>query len=84
MIYDDGVEHEDMRVIECPRCENEEFSQDAGYCKICGLGAYNYCEGEAQYDLSGYQRIQFTTRILVMLDTVKLVDSPPSFLKKDF
>jgi hypothetical protein len=56
MIYDDGVElNEDMRVIECPRCENEEFSQDAGYCKICGLRAYNYCEGEPEYDLSGYQ-----------------------------
>ena len=56
MIYDDGVElNEDMRVIECPRCENEEFSQDAVYCKICGLRAYNYCEGEPEYDLSGYQ-----------------------------
>ncbi|HHX23710.1 MAG TPA: hypothetical protein GX723_06835 [Thermoanaerobacterales bacterium] len=56
MIYDDGVEmNEDMRVSTCPRCENEEFSEEAEYCRICGLRAYNYCEGEPEYDWNGYQ-----------------------------
>lgn len=54
MIYDDGVKmDEDMRVVECPRCGNEVFSDRAKYCKICGLQVYNYCEGETEYDYNG-------------------------------
>jgi hypothetical protein len=46
MIYDDGVElAEDMSVVECPRCENEEFGQDAEFCRICGLTTQNKCDG---------------------------------------
>jgi len=32
------------RVKECPRCHNTEFSEDAEYCKKCGLILVNYCE----------------------------------------
>ena len=54
LTYDDGVQmNENMRVMECPRCENEEFSDDAEFCKICGLEVYNYCAGEKNYDDDG-------------------------------
>ena len=44
MIYNDGPEQNDnRRAIKCPKCGNEEFSDDAEYCKICGLQVYNYC-----------------------------------------
>lgn len=45
MLYNDGAKmNEDLKVIEaCPRCENEELSGEAGFCKICGLSLYNYC-----------------------------------------
>ena len=37
MRYTDGFElDENYRVKICPRCENEEFSDDAIYCRICG------------------------------------------------
>lgn len=56
MIYDDGTKmDENMRAIECPRCGNEEYSQGAKFCRICGLQAYNYCEGEPEYDYNGNQ-----------------------------
>lgn len=56
MIYDDGVQvDENMRVVECPRCENEVFSTNAGHCKICGISLYNVCEGEPEFDSNGYQ-----------------------------
>ena len=25
-----------LRVIECPKCKNEEFGKDADFCRICG------------------------------------------------
>ena len=46
MIYDDGVEmNGDMTITICPRCENEQFSDDADFCRICGLSTRNTCEG---------------------------------------
>lgn len=51
MIYDDGVKTDDeLRVEVCPRCENEDMSTNAEYCKICGLRLYNYCKGEVISD----------------------------------
>jgi hypothetical protein len=50
----DGVEmNKDMKVIECPRCGNKDFSDTAKFCKICGMQVYNYCEGEPRYDCHG-------------------------------
>ncbi|MCR4437317.1 MAG: hypothetical protein QHH10_14380 [Peptococcaceae bacterium] len=47
MIYKDGYPmDENLRVTRCPLCENEEFSKKAEYCRICGTGLYNRCEGE--------------------------------------
>ena len=45
--------NDDMRVAKCPKCENEEFSEEANHCRICGLKAYNLCEGEPEYDFNG-------------------------------
>lgn len=59
MIYDDGVQVDgNMRVVGCPRCENEVFNTNAGHCKICGLSLYNSCEGEPEFD---YNRNQIDT-----------------------
>lgn len=47
MFYNDGFEFdENMRVVKCPQCENEEFSDDATYCRIYGAQLYNCCDGE--------------------------------------
>jgi hypothetical protein len=35
-----------LRVIQCPKCNNTEFSENAEYCRICGALIYNKCEGE--------------------------------------
>jgi hypothetical protein len=46
MIYKDGYHMDDnLKVTECPVCANEEFSNDAEYCRICGTRLYNYCQG---------------------------------------
>ena len=34
---------ENARLLECPRCQNEEFSVGAKFCRICGLPLYNRC-----------------------------------------
>jgi ribosomal protein L37E len=31
------------RFLVCPRCGNKNFSDDANYCKMCGLYLYNSC-----------------------------------------
>ena len=54
MRYNDGCPmDEELRVTECPKCGNEEFSKDADYCRICGTPLYNLCEGEDIYDYNG-------------------------------
>lgn len=56
MIYNDGVATDSsMRVIQCPRCENEAFSAQAGFCKICGLTLFNQCDGAPVLDNFGNQ-----------------------------
>lgn len=39
-----------MRVIECPKCQNEVFSHNALYCKLCGTKLFNKCAGTPEYD----------------------------------
>jgi Zn-dependent peptidase ImmA (M78 family) len=39
----DYVQTENGRYTECPRCGNNDFSNDANFCKICGLYLYNIC-----------------------------------------
>ena len=51
MIYRDGFEvNKNKRFVKCPRCGNEEYSEEAMFCKICGLQVYNECEGLSEYD----------------------------------
>jgi ribosomal protein S27E len=46
MKYNDGVEmNENMRVVICPKCHNEDFGEPAFYCRICGQALYNECNG---------------------------------------
>ena len=54
MIYRDGYETDsNLRFVRCPRCGNEEYSEDALYCRICGFSAYNECEGSTECDNFG-------------------------------
>lgn len=54
MIYNDGFPMDaDLKVTQCPKCGNEQFSNDAEFCRICGVSLYNLCEGEAIYDYNG-------------------------------
>ena len=58
MIYNDGYETDNnLRFLRCPRCGNEEYSQGAQYCRICGFTAYNECEGGYEQDEYGNQGI---------------------------
>jgi Zn-dependent peptidase ImmA (M78 family)/RNA polymerase subunit RPABC4/transcription elongation factor Spt4 len=45
--YNDGVpfDEETMRIEQCPRCHNRVFSNNAQFCRICGLNLYNMCDG---------------------------------------
>jgi len=46
MIYNDGyITDSNLRFMSCPRCGNEEYSEEAVFCRICGFSAYNDCEG---------------------------------------
>ncbi|HHV13961.1 MAG TPA: hypothetical protein GXX75_27215 [Clostridiales bacterium] len=54
MIYDDGFAMDvNLRVTQCPKCGNEQFSNEAEFCRICGVSLYNLCEGEDIYDYNG-------------------------------
>ena len=47
MFYNDGVEIDRKgRVLICPNCKNEEFSDKADFCRVCGTSLYNKCAGE--------------------------------------
>lgn len=45
--YNDGVPYDEqtLRIMQCPRCHNREFSGSAQYCRICGTSLYNFCDG---------------------------------------
>lgn len=45
MIYESDIEYDPdtFKVKECPRCHNEIFSENADYCRICGLELINVC-----------------------------------------
>lgn len=60
MIYDDGIAmDENGRAKVCPVCGNEQFSEDADFCRICGFAVYNLCEGVKIYDDFGnYEAIE--------------------------
>lgn len=52
MFYKDGFDLDSReRVILCPNCSNEEFSDKACHCRICGIELYNFCEGYYDNDL---------------------------------
>jgi hypothetical protein len=44
---------ENLRVTQCPKWGNEQFSEDAEFCRICGVSLYNYCEGDDIFDYNG-------------------------------
>lgn len=50
--YEIGVpyDQETLKVLRCPVCGNDDFSQDADICKVCGLPLYNRCGDWAGYD----------------------------------
>jgi Zn-dependent peptidase ImmA (M78 family) len=51
-IFYSGIEmDENKRIIKCPRCDNEVFSCNARFCKICGFTLYNICEGKPIFDI---------------------------------
>lgn len=57
MIYNDGPEmDEKLRIVKCPRCENEAFENDDKFCPVCGLSLYNYCFGDEQHINKGNAR----------------------------
>ena len=57
MIYKDGYPMDsNLRVTACPLCGNEEFSDDAEFCRICGTVLYNNCEGQRIYDDFGKEQ----------------------------
>ncbi len=60
--YNDGVEYdeESFRVKKCPVCDNDEFSEQAEYCRICGTSLYNKCEGVEQDN--GYDGIYISNQ----------------------
>lgn len=45
--YNDGVPYDEdtLRIEQCPRCHNQQFSPNALYCRICGMDLYNRCDG---------------------------------------
>ena len=45
--YNDGAPYDErtLRIGQCPRCHNKEFSENAQYCRICGTSLYNFCDG---------------------------------------
>ena len=54
MIYNDGFQMDDnLRVTKCPKCENEQFDNNAEYCRICGTPLFNICEGQDERDTFG-------------------------------
>lgn len=54
MIYNDGYEvDENLRFIKCPRCGNDQYFDNARYCRICGFNLYNECEGDYERDEYG-------------------------------
>jgi rRNA maturation endonuclease Nob1 len=52
MIYESDIQYdlETNRVLECPRCHNELFGEEASYCRICGLDLVNKCIPEPWED----------------------------------
>ncbi|MPL99689.1 hypothetical protein SDC9_45909 [bioreactor metagenome] len=55
MLYESDIkfDHETNKVEECPRCHNELFSENASYCRICGLVLKNACIPEPEQDSYG-------------------------------
>jgi len=41
--------NQDGRFINCPKCGNTDFSEDALYCKMCGIYLYNSCDSRHEY-----------------------------------
>ena len=55
MIYKDGYETDsNLRFVSCPKCGNEEYSEEALYCRICGFPTYNECEGHYDQERDEY------------------------------
>lgn len=48
---DVDYDKETMRVKQCVRCGNTDFSESALYCKVCGLPLSNFCLGDDDNDI---------------------------------
>lgn len=55
MKYTDGVNYDSdtMKINICPQCGNEEFSDNAFFCRICGADLFNNCIGDEDTDMNG-------------------------------
>ncbi|WP_335871057.1 ImmA/IrrE family metallo-endopeptidase [Bacillus sp. 2205SS5-2] len=51
--YTGAQVNNEKRVVECPKCSNEIFSDEAKFCKICSTPLYNHCEGHPILDSFG-------------------------------
>ena len=75
IFYNDGIETDkNKRVLQCPVCENEIFTNGLHFCKICATPRYNYCnysnceqinDGNARYCRScGSATVYFSMGLL--------------------
>lgn len=46
MIYPKLETYENGKLLECPRCKNEETNLEGDYCQICGRSIVNYCSSD--------------------------------------
>lgn len=85
MMYDDGFPMDDnLRVTECPRCKNSQFSTEANFCRICGTSLYNLCEGEEVYDYNDVYQGMEQHRNPGNARFCEKCGKPTSFLKEKF
>lgn len=48
--------NENGKFINCPQCGNENFSEEANFCKLCGLYLYNNCSNSLDTVTAEYQQ----------------------------
>jgi hypothetical protein len=84
MFYNDGVPFdENYKMTKCPICGNEEFSEKAIFCRICGSDIYNYCEGDVETDADGNEIHKNQHPCPSNARYCEICGKPTTFLKKN-
>ncbi len=96
MIYTEDIKVDsEGRLVECPVCKNSDFSDDAQYCRICGLSRKNECIPEdhsyphfnpvnARYcEYCGAETTFFRLKILLPWNTVSRKAESGGFIQVD-